>query len=448
MGKTLMADHNQILHMSLDTHDVNETEDDIKEGLVSADFLRNQKWYELEKERIFGKCWILLGHVTEIPDAGDYVVRHILDDSLILTKTEDGDIKVLLNTCRHQGMQVCRTEEGNTSHFRCPYHGWTYNNAGDLIGVPHQDEAYDDLEPERFALDEIESGIYDGLIFGSLDPEESLEDYLGDFKWYLDFYMDRSPSGMEVRGPQRRIVKSNWKVPMVNQLGDSYHGTTTHFSARKIGALKRDQHTKMEAKASDGHQTFAGMGGLNIRPNNVFDIAPEEVQNLHQESLDRKQLELLEKSGPPGPGGLIPNAGFSNNVGMPEPDLRVPFTYLRALRPLDAQTVEALTWFVVEKDAPETYKENSYQAFLLNFGTSGIVRQDDVEIWTKITDAIQGERAQKLDLNYEIGLGEDPIEDWEFPGIAYETQLLEANARYFWKWYRSQVSDSQQRGEN
>src|SRR5262249_30991857 len=64
-----------------------------------------------------------------------YVVPRVLDDSFIVVKDERGEVRVLLNMCRHRGMQVCRAELGNASHFRCPYHAWTYRNTGELIGV-------------------------------------------------------------------------------------------------------------------------------------------------------------------------------------------------------------------------------------------------------------------------------------------------------------------------
>ncbi|MFK4985568.1 Rieske 2Fe-2S domain-containing protein, partial [Klebsiella pneumoniae] len=81
-----------------------------------------------ERKNLFSRAWLFVGHESEIPQAGDYVVRRILDDSFIIVRDEKGEIRAHFNMCLHRGMQVCRAEMGNASHFRCPYHGWSYRN--------------------------------------------------------------------------------------------------------------------------------------------------------------------------------------------------------------------------------------------------------------------------------------------------------------------------------
>ena len=85
---------------------------------------------------------MFLAHESEIPDPGDYVVRRVLADSFIVARDEAGVVRVMFNMCLHRGMQVCRAEMGNASHFRCPYHAWTYRNDGRLAGLPFHEEAY------------------------------------------------------------------------------------------------------------------------------------------------------------------------------------------------------------------------------------------------------------------------------------------------------------------
>src|SRR4051812_11529445 len=130
--------------------------------------------FDLERDRLFCRTWQFLAHESEIPEPGDYVVRRIVDDSFIVARDEHGRVRVLLNMCRHRGMQVCRAEAGNASHFRCPYHAWTYRNDGTLVGVPFHQEAYGgDAGFEKatnglVAPPHVDS--YRGLIFANLDP--------------------------------------------------------------------------------------------------------------------------------------------------------------------------------------------------------------------------------------------------------------------------------------
>src|SRR3954447_5387400 len=144
--------------------------------------------FALERDRLFARSWVYLAHESEIPDPGDYVVRRVLNDSFIVVRGEAGTVRVMFNMCLHRGMQVCRAEMGNASHFRCPYHAWTYRNDGRLVGLPFHEDAYggevcalpppeapgggEDGFPRQGQrlLPAPATGNYRGLIFASLDP--------------------------------------------------------------------------------------------------------------------------------------------------------------------------------------------------------------------------------------------------------------------------------------
>jgi phenylpropionate dioxygenase-like ring-hydroxylating dioxygenase large terminal subunit len=102
---------------------------DVRRGMIPAHIYNDRALFELERERIFGRAWIFVAHESEIAKPGDYVVRRVLDDSFIVVRDERNEVRAHFNMCLHRGMQVCRAEIGNASHFRCPYHGWSYRNA-------------------------------------------------------------------------------------------------------------------------------------------------------------------------------------------------------------------------------------------------------------------------------------------------------------------------------
>ena len=93
---------------------------------------------ERERERIFDRCWIYVGHESEVRAAGDFCTRTICGRPLILCRDDEMRVRVFLNSCRHRGAIVCREAQGNATHFSCFYHGWTYDRAGCLDGVPGQ----------------------------------------------------------------------------------------------------------------------------------------------------------------------------------------------------------------------------------------------------------------------------------------------------------------------
>ena len=151
-----------------------------------------------------------------MPDAGDYVVRRVVDDSFIVVRDEAGTVRVHFNMCLHRGMQICRAEVGNASHFRCPYHGWSYRNDGRLAASPSTrtpTAATPSCARASTVCCRPQGGVDNGLIFVSLDPAAPpLRDYLGVFHFYLDYYTRQSPGGVELHGPQRWRIKANWKI--------------------------------------------------------------------------------------------------------------------------------------------------------------------------------------------------------------------------------------------
>ena len=91
---------------------------------------------ELERERIFDRCWLYLGHESEVEAPGDYRRRTVAGRPLFFARGLDGRVKVFLNTCPHRGALICRHDEGNAKIFQCFYHAWTFNTAGDLLARP------------------------------------------------------------------------------------------------------------------------------------------------------------------------------------------------------------------------------------------------------------------------------------------------------------------------
>ena len=205
-------------------------------GLVDRRIFADREIYELERERVFARCWLYLGHECEIPHPGDFVTRYMGEEPVILCRDLHGGLRAHLNLCRHRGNRVCRADRGNTKLFTCSYHGWSYTSDGKLALVPMVD-AFKGLEREKWGLIPVaQIDSYKGLIFATFDPEApTLRQYLGDMAWYLDILLDRREGGTEVSGPHRWLLDANWKTAAENFGGDGYHITPTHGSARELG---------------------------------------------------------------------------------------------------------------------------------------------------------------------------------------------------------------------
>ena len=435
----------------------------VRQGMIPAHVYADPEIFTAERDRLFAASWVFLAHESEIPDPGDYVVRRVLADSFIVVRDEAGVIRVMFNMCLHRGMQVCRAEMGNASHFRCPYHAWTYRNDGRLAGVPFHQEAYGGEDGFRRAgqslLPAPSMATHNGLIFISGDPDAPpLADYLGDFAFYLDFYTRQSPAGIELRGPQRWRIKANWKIGAENFAGDSYHTPHTHASVVDIGLFR-------EPKASQrikGALYTAGPGSgttykLPPAGNGHSDFADQLRYVGYPDSMiagmaaawsDRQRALVADSGFMVSAATLFPNLSFVHN--WPQVDAAgtvVPFISLRQWQPVSERETEVLSWFAVDAAAPEDFKRQSYQAYLMCFGSSGMFEQDDVENWVSITDMAAGSMARRLNLNSRMGLTSEgkplkpPIADFAGPGVAYQ-----GFGEYGQRHWLSQWSDHLSRG--
>ena len=124
---------------------------------------------------------------------------------------------------------------------------------------------------------------------------------------------------------------------------------------------------------------------------------------------------------------LFPNLSLVHN--WPQIDERgtvAPFVSLRQWQPVSERETEVLSWFAVDAAAPEEFKRNSYKAYLMCFGSSGMFEQDDVENWVSITEMAAGSMARRLNLNSRMGLTsagqpiKPPLATFAGPGVAYQ----------------------------
>ena len=93
-------------------------------------FYTDPEIYALELETVVTRNWILAGHQSQLPEAGDYMVLNVANESAIIVRSKGGDIKAFANVCRHRGSLVCLEERGSRRKFTCPYHGWVYDTDG------------------------------------------------------------------------------------------------------------------------------------------------------------------------------------------------------------------------------------------------------------------------------------------------------------------------------
>lgn len=166
-----------------------------------------------ELERFYCQNWICAGRASQVPAPGDYFLREVAGESVIITRDGDGLLRAYFNVCRHRGTRICASPEGHFSgRIQCGYHGWTYGLDGRLLGAPHAQEGFC---REDYPLNRVLVDVWDGHIFISFkaDPAAALAGQLEDLPqkfqhWHMtDLRTYRSIT---------YNVKANWKLIMLN----------------------------------------------------------------------------------------------------------------------------------------------------------------------------------------------------------------------------------------
>ncbi len=190
--------------------------------------------FELEMTHVFGKAWIVLGHVSMLPQIGGWFTARLGREPVIVYNGEENTVRVFYNRCPHRGATLCSGASGISKRLQCPYHGWTFDPQGTLLAVPAKDEYDPDFFDGRNNLTQVARvAVYRGFIFASLSKAgPDLLEFLGEARSIIDEMVDRAPDGdLEViRSVHRHSYRGNWKMQFEN-LNDTVHPAFSHASS-------------------------------------------------------------------------------------------------------------------------------------------------------------------------------------------------------------------------
>jgi choline monooxygenase len=196
----------------------------------------SQAFYERERERIFLKHWICVGHESRVPNPGSYITFDFVGIPMIVVRGKDNAVRAFVNACRHRGGEVA-TGAGECSAFQCPYHAWTFSLTGELIGTPMFEES-DAFRKADHPLIGPRLERWAGFLWINFDPAaESLHSYLGDLParvapWHAD--------EMALVSHKTYFAEANWKQYYEN-FSDPYHVPFVHRSSLSFKPVTRRQ---------------------------------------------------------------------------------------------------------------------------------------------------------------------------------------------------------------
>lgn len=188
-------------------------------------------YYRDELEWFFGDMWFHAGRADEIPNRGDFVVRQVGDESLIVVRGERGQLSAFYNVCRHRGTRLCAEQSGRfASTIQCPYHAWTYDLAGNLVAAPHMD-CESDFRVADFPLEQAGVAVWAGHLFlnQSASPPPLEEQLEGLDERFRGWNMDQLRVGKRITYD----VAANWKL-IIHNFSECLHCPGVHPALQKL----------------------------------------------------------------------------------------------------------------------------------------------------------------------------------------------------------------------
>jgi len=360
-----------------------------------------------EMDNSFAATWVYLAHESEIPEPNDFKLSWIGLREVIVARDEDGVVHAFSNRCSHRGASVCREHQGNAADFTCPYHGWRFDNRGQLFGIPGKSAYGPKFKSRDMNLARpAQLGSYKGFVFATLNPDAPpLLQHLGNAARYLGAWIDHNggPENLCLAGAHRFRLACNWKMVWDNA-GDGYH---VPFSHQSLLVMTNDRYGGGDmAYFADADRSRMSNNALD-NGHTVIDQRPE----MHGESAWRQQRpqpgrEPYEEHaaatyGEQAQRVLDTTVGAGMNLNI-FPNLALIGNQVQVVQPL-AVAATGVHWYATRRRDADA-----------EVNTMRLRTQEDFPVMGEMDDASNFEECQR-------GLTNSPEDEWVDMSRHYET---------------------------
>ncbi|MEX0924014.1 MAG: aromatic ring-hydroxylating dioxygenase subunit alpha [Rhodovibrionaceae bacterium] len=349
-----------------------------EEGLTRVPYwvYSDPEIYRQEQERIFcGPAWSFVALECEIAQPGDFKRTYIGDRPIVVTRGKDGEVNVFVNRCAHRGVQFCREQRGNTKEFVCPYHQWSYDLQGNLLGVPFKRGVKKkggmppEFDTKQHGLRKLRVAVRHGVVFATFSEETpSFEDYLGEtmLSWFDRVFDGRK---LMLLGYSRQLIPANWKL-MFENIKDPYHASLLHVFLVTFGLFRADNPSHVQMDETGRHGVLVSRKGEQKKTEDLSDMRNfRENMKLN----DPKLLTPVKEF--PGDATVVMQTLWPNLIVQQQSNTLA----MRQLVTRGPESFElAWTFFGYEDDDEEMTQIRLRQANLM--GPSGLVSIDDSEV--------------------------------------------------------------------
>lgn len=393
----------------------------------------NQELFAAERDAIFNKSWLYVGHESEISSPGDFVTRRVAGRDLVLARDSQGDVRCFHNVCPHRGAKIVREKSGNARSFTCIYHAWKFNNAGKLIGL-NGPETYPPgfrQDPEHQLQPVPLLDAYRGLIFVNYDSGAiSLTEYLAGATEYLDLIMDQAQERMVlIGGVQEYAMRANWKLLAENAV-DVFHLQPLHPTYfDMIGALSGSQpsfrgltgeahylgngHTVVEMDTPAGRPIAKWMPGWGEESKaSIERVYADLVRRFGEERAFRianRNRNLV----------LFPNLVINDHISLT----------IRCTEPVAPDAMDVTVWGLApeEEAGNDVAVKRRLTSFIEFLGPGGFATPDDIEALELCQKGFASRDGAPWN-DFSKGMG-----------LSTSSWMDEGQMRYFWVEWRDRL---------
>ena len=316
-------------------------------------FYTDPEIYALELENIVTRTWIFAGHQSQLAAAGDYFVLNVANESAIVVRNSDGEIKAFANVCRHRGSLVCLETNGNQRKFECPYHGWMYDTDGNLTAARNMPE---DFDKTSYGLHKVPLEIIQGLIFVSFcDDPPSIEGIRRDMAEPMTMF---DFEHLKVAAQKTYPINANWKLAVENYQ-ECYHCATAHPEYAKMHTLMLHEKKRQRVQS----HMFERLGACGLKKIEIDHVDTKARSGEMGFGYSRSALFDGYKTGSRDGEPLAPLLGNLTGYDGGASDITFgPFSFLLAysdhvvayvFTPIDATNCQCEIYWMVRGDAVE-----------------------------------------------------------------------------------------------
>lgn len=378
----------------------------VQEDRVHRHVYTDSHIFAREMDNVFAATWVYVAHESEIANGNDFRQAWIGSREVIVAREETGTIHVFSNRCSHRGATVCREQRGNAAGFTCPYHGWRFDNRGQLIAVPGKN-AYGPIFKSR----DMNLGraakvdTYKGFIFATLNPAaRPLAEHLGTARVYLDAWIDHNggAENIQVAGAQRFHLTCNWKLVWDNA-GDGYHVPFSHRSLLMMTKVRYGggdmsyfadaDRSKMTSTALDNGHTVVDQRPEMHNESAWAQQRPQPGREPYEEHVVAAYGDAKEV--------LDTTVGAGMNLNI-FPNLALIGNQIQVIQPVGV-TSTSVHWYATHR----ADRDGQVNAMRLR-------SQEDFPILGEMDDAANFEECQR-------GLSNNPEDEWVDMSRHYET---------------------------